>query len=444
MRFNVNRVQIREIAIVGLPALLLVIAAFWLTAQFVQPAPPSTFKITTGSETGAYFALAKRYAEIIGREGITVEVVASKGSVENLARLKDAGAGYAAAFLQGGIVEPVDGETIVSVGRMFYEPLWIFYKMPDDLVGIPELSGLRVAIGPEGSGTRALAEKLLAANGLDKDHVVFLAETGRSAMEALLEGRADAAVYVSSASSPLIQEMLNNANLKLLDNPQAEAYTRKFPYLHRLQLPRGSIDLVRDEPPADLSLLAPTAALVVRRDTHPAIVDLLAQAALEVHGGAGLLERAGEFPMPSDPELPFSEDARRIYTSGVSFLQLYLPFWLANFLERSFIMLLPILAVVLPLIQVVPWLYEMRVRARILYWYGRLTRVEKELDIRKGGDALMRFKSDVEQIDDAVSKLPVPLPYIEQVFDLRANIDMVRQRIAARLAGLPEQTVAVE
>ncbi|MFO1169910.1 MAG: TAXI family TRAP transporter solute-binding subunit [Hyphomicrobiaceae bacterium] len=444
MRFNVNRVQIREIAIVGLPAVLLVIAAFWLTAQFVQPAPPATFRITTGSETGAYFALAKRYAEIIDREGISVEVVASKGSVENLARLKDADAGYAAAFLQGGIVEPADGETIVSVGRMFYEPLWIFYKMPDDLVGIPELSGLRVAIGPEGSGTRALAEKLLAANGLDKDHVVFLAETGRSAMEALLEGRADAAVYVSSASSPLIQEMLNNANLKLLDNPQAEAYTRKFPYLHRLQLPRGSIDLVRDEPPADLSLLAPTAALVVRRDTHPAIVDLLAQAALEVHGGAGLLERAGEFPMPSDPELPFSEDARRIYTSGVSFLQLYLPFWLANFLERSFIMLLPILAVVLPLIQVVPWLYEMRVRARILYWYGRLTRVEKELDIRKGGDALMRFKSDVEQIDDAVSKLPVPLPYIEQVFDLRANIDMVRQRIAARLAGLPEQTVAVE
>lgn len=435
MRLSFDRTQLRELAIVAAPAALIVAGAFWLTAQFMRPAPPASFKITTGGETGAYYAFAERYKEIVERSGIAVEVEASKGSVENLARLKDPASGFSAGFIQGGIVEPADGEAIISLGRMFYEPVWIFHVVPGGLAGLQELKGLRLAIGPERSGTRPLALKLLAANGIGEHQALLREESGRRALEALIAGGVDAAFFVSAPEAPLIQEMLANANLQLLDNPQAEAYTRRLPFLARLTLPKGAIDLVREEPPSDLELVATTAALVVRRDTHPALADLLTQAALEVHGRAGLFNRAGEFPQASDPELPLSEDARRIYGTGAPFLQRYLPFWLANFAERAFIMLVPILTILLPMFQVAPWLYEMRVRARILYWYGQLTKAEKVLGEIGAATGLERHRAEIERIDAAVSKLPVPLPYVEQVYELRANIDTVRQRIAARLSG---------
>jgi TRAP transporter TAXI family solute receptor len=409
--------------------ILIVGIGFVVAYQFVQPAPPSRIVITTGSDSGAYYQFANRYAAILARNGVTLEVKTSAGSLENLARLKSDEAQV--GFVQGGVVEPKadqdeeEDSGLLSLGSMFYEPVWVFYRGDKRLERLTDLRGKRVAIGQEGSGVRQLAQQLLEANEIPVgDHLVPL--SGLRAAEELQQGRIDAAFVIAAEKAPVIQVLLRSPGIKVMNFSQADAYQRRFPFLTKVVFPHGVADLVRDFPPEDVTVLAPTANLIVRDDLHPALQSLLLQAASEVHGKSGFFQKAGEFPSYKDHMVPLSPEAGRYFKSGSPFLQRYLPFWLAVLIDRLFVLLIPIIALLIPLLKVAPAVYNWRVRSKVFRSYGELKFLEDDLrhhfDPAKLGD----YRNRLDALDEEASLLRVPLGFTDLVYTLREHVNLVR------------------
>lgn len=435
MRSTFHRISAREIFLFAFLILALVGGAAALMLRYMQPAPPNRITISTGGDTGAYFAFGKRYGQILEKAGVRLDVRTSAGSLENLARLKDANSGIDAAFLQGGITSAKEAPELLSIGRLFHEPLWIFYRGAETLDRLAQLTDKRLAVGPDGSGTRHLVVQLLAPSGVTHASATFLPLSGAAAIAALKEGGVDVVFLVAAVEAPQVQTLLRDPDVRIMSLLQAEAYTRLFPYLTRLVLPQGVVDLVKNVPPADVALLAPSAVLVVRQEMHPALTSLLAQAASEVHQAPSLFAKASEFPKTADPEFPVADSALRFYKNGAPFLQRYLPFWLANFVERMIVLGLPLATIAIPLFKVVPGLYKWRVRQRMLRWYAALKAVESRLDAQPSPGQIAQLTADVELIEDEVNDSPVPLGFSEQFYNLRSHIDLVRQRLQSRGAA---------
>lgn len=419
----------RELLLIGLPSLLVIVGAFAFAYQFVQPAPPKKIAITTGSEGGAYYAFGKRYAAELAKDGVTLEVRPSSGSVANAEMLKTGDAGVQLALMQGGIANEKMLPDVVSLGRLFLEPIWVFYRGDKRIDRLTGLAGMRIAIGPEGSGTRKLASTLLARNGITEAQATLLPVGGQAAADALKANQADAIFLVFAPEAPVVQSLLRMPGIHLMSFAQADAYTRIFPYLSKVTLPQGVIDLVDNIPAEDTSLLAAQAALVARRDLHPALVALMVEAAQDAHSASTVLQKAGEFPKPLDPEFDMSDDAQRFYKSGPSLLQRHLPFWLANFLQRMIIMLLPIATILVPAAKILPKVWQWRIRRRMLRWYDRLKSLESRVAVDRSVDKLEGYRSEIDHIEAAVHRIPVPFGFSDQLYELRAAVDLVRQRI---------------
>ena len=408
---------------------LIVGVGFVVAYQFVQPAPPKRIVITTGGESGAYYQFAQRYAAILARDGIALEVRASAGSLENLDRLKADEAQV--GFVQGGVMPPKedpdaeDDSGLLSLGSVFYEPVWVFYRGERDLTRLTDLRGKRIAIGQEGSGVRQLAQQLLAANEIPAgDHLVPL--SGLKAAEELQQGRIDAAFIIAAENAPVVQVLLRSPGIKLMSFAQAGAYQRRFPFLTKLTFPHGVADLVRDFPPDDIKVLAPTANLIVRDDLHPALQSLLLQAASEVHGKSGFFQDQGEFPAYKDQLLPLSPDAARYYKSGPSFLQRYLPFWLAVLVDRLIVLLVPIFALLIPLLKVAPAIYNWRVRSKVFRCYGELKFLEDDLKNHFDPARLGDYRLRLDALEEEAVQLHVPLGFTDLVYTLREHVNLVR------------------
>ena len=408
---------------------LIVGIGFVVAFQFVEPAPPKRIVITTGGEAGAYYQFAQRYAAILAKNGITLEVKSSAGSLENLARLQSDEAQV--GFVQGGVMPPKedpdaeDDSGLLSLGSLFYEPVWVFYRGERDLTRLTDLRGKRIAIGQEGSGVRQLAQQLLAANEIEAgEHLVPL--SGLTAAEELQQGRIDAAFIIASESAPVVQVLLRSPGIRLMSFAQSGAYQRRFPFLTKLTFPQGVADLVRDFPPNDIKVLAPTANLIVRDDLHPALQSLLLQAASEVHGKSGFFQDQGEFPSYKDQMLPLSPDAARYFKSGPSFLQRYLPFWLAVLVDRLIVLLLPVVALLIPLLKVAPAIYTWRVRSKVFRCYGELKFLEDDLKNHFDRARLAEYRSRLDALEDEAVQLHVPLGFTDLVYTLREHVNLVR------------------
>lgn len=434
-RIQIRRLSIRELLVFAVPSLLLVLGSFWVASKFIKPAPPDRIVISTGGEGGAYYGFAKRYAEILARDGVTLEVRTSAGSVENLKRLQDPAGDVEVAFVQGGIkpeAAPEDAPALVKLAAVAYEPLWVFVRGKATIDHLTQLKGKRIAVGPEGSGTRALVAALLVANGLDASPTTLLPSSGQAAADALTKGEADAAFFVAAPESPVVKALLQRKDVQLANFATAEAYVRRFPFLTHLTLPRSSISFTESIPPRDIALLSPTARLIARDDAHPALLYLILQAASEVHREAGLFQRAGEFPVLRPGDFELSKEAERYFKQGVPFLQRVFPFWLANLIERLWVLILPVIAIVVPLVKLVPPIYAWRVKSKFFRRYGELRYIEAEVDRDPSPDALRAMLERVAKLDEEVRALGVPLAYSELLFTFRSHVDMVRAKIAAR------------
>ena len=426
----------RDIGLVALPSLLLVAAAFWLAAQFIKPAPPDRLIISTGGEGGAYQRFAARYKDALAPYGIELVEKPSAGATENLARLRDGEFEVDAAFIQGGTARPVEDDELVSLGDVYYEPLWVFYRDvavrgSDKLL---DLRGKRVAVGGVGSGTHHLAMELLAANGIDAGNTKLIQEGGLDLVERLQKNELDAVFVVGPTQSSLVWSLLYTPGVRLMSLAHAEAYTRRFPYLAHLVLPRGAIDLTQDIPPHDVQLVSPMASLLAREDTHPALIDLLMQAAAEVHGAPGVFQKPGEFPRAGHSQFPLSKEAERFYKSGKPFLQRYLPFWAATLIDRMVVMLVPLLAVLIPLFKFAPQLYGWRVRSRIYRRYGELKFLENEINEEPDRHSRAEWLQKLDAIEADASSIRTPLAFSDMLYTLRGHIDLVRDMILRRTA----------
>ena len=417
------------------PFLMLAIAMVTLAYVLLDPNPPRRVTLATGVPQGAYAEFGQRYAERLRRHGIDVELRNTQGAAENLALLHDTGSGVDIAFVQGGAVDAADSEPLQSLGSMFYEPVWLFYRVDSAkkklrrprLDNLAQLQGWTLNIGAPGSGVPQLATQLLDANRIDAATIGLSQQPVTPAVIELLEGRLDALVLASAPESAMVQMLLQTPGIALFDFAQAEAYTRRFGFLSSVTLPRGVVDLARDLPAADVRMVAPTATLVARPGLHPALTQLFVQAARDVHGGSGWFQRKGDFPNARSSERELANEAERFYRNGVPWLQRYLPFWLSNLIDRMWLALLSIVAVLLPLSRVVPPLVELRIRSRVFRWYAKLRQIEDGVGERPAGELL----AALDDIESKASGVQVPLSYADELYALKGHIQMVRRRVQA-------------
>lgn len=429
----------RDLLVTAGPFLLIALLLLVLAYFALDPTPPKKVVLATGPEQGAYAEFGKRYAAALKQRGIEVQLRTTAGAAENLRLLLDPASGVDLAFVQGGAGErarsQAEADALLSLGSLFYEPVWLFYREESaqrqlkapTLGNINQLSGWKLNIGARGSGSANIVRKMLEANHVDAATMTLSRLEPTPAVMALLAGEIDALVFASAPESLLVQMLLQTPGIRLFDFAQAEAYSRRFPFMSPVILPRGVVDLARDMPPADVRLVAPTAALASQRDTHPALIQLFVQAAHAVHSEAGWFQRKGEFPSAKNTEWPLSKEAERFFRAGPPLLQQHLPFWLANLIDRMWVALVSIIAILIPLSRVVPPLYEFRVRSRIFRWYGQLRAVEDGQGEKPSGELMQ----ELDRIEARVGNITVPLSYADELYALRSHINLVRRRLQA-------------
>jgi uncharacterized protein len=423
----------RDFLKVYLPIAILIIAGFVVASRFVNPAPPRYVRIASGSAQGAYAESAKQYRHILARDGITLEVVTTSGSLENLKLLLAPTGGVEVAFLQGGTSAP-ETPGLLSLGSVFFEPLWVFVRKPVPGRYLGDLAGRRLAVGVEGSGTRALALQLLQATGVpDGPNLVTVG--GDEAVQALLRGTVDAAFFVTARPQPQLDPLLRSKRVRLMSVPQADAFVQRFRFLSKVVLSEGGLDLSAKIPTKDVTLLAPAASLVVRGDLHPAIIDRIIEAATEVHGAGHLFADPGRFPSPRFVDIPLSPDAERYLRSGPSFFRRHLPFWAATFVERFMVLLIPAVTLMFPLLRFAPPVYGWQVRRRIYRWYGRLRDLEQQALAATTDAERVDILRQLKRVEDDVGDIHVPLGYAESHYHLRTHIQFMRHAIARDEGG---------
>jgi TRAP transporter TAXI family solute receptor len=431
--FNITRISWRDLALTVGPFVVLLAVAFWIASRFVHPAPPDTITISSGPQGSGYALAAERYRKILARQGVTLKVLPSQGSLENLKRLADPKAPVDIGFVQGGLAGQAEAGELYSLGSIFYTPVYIFYRAPKPIARLSELAGRRVSTGREGSGTHVLATALLKANGIDgkADATRLVNLEGTAAEDALQAKQVDAVFLMGdSAAFANVRELLHTEGVRLFDFQQADAYVLRFRYLSKLQVPAGALDLGRNLPAATLTLVAPTVELVARSDLHPALSDMLIEAAHEVHGRAGLFQKAGEFPAPLEHEYRISDDASRYYKSGKTFAYRHLPFWLASLVDRIVVVLLPLAVLLIPGLKIVPLLYRWRVNQRIYRRYAELMALERAAFSKTTPQERTDLLRRLDKIEEQVIKLKVPGSFAEQGYILRQHIGFVRARLA--------------
>ncbi len=422
--------SLRDLAVSAGPFIVLAITLLALAYWWLDPNPPRRVTLATGPAQSAYEEFGKRYARILAKEGITVVLMPSEGSAANLQLLREGKADL--GFVQGGTsaTDLASDAPLESLGSLFLEPVWLFYReaaAPQSVLSsLTQLQGLRVNVGTPGSGVPNLMDKLLESNHIGSNTLKISQLEQTPATVALLGGELDAIVFASAPESLMVQMLLQTPGVKLMDFAQSEAYSRRFAFLSPAVLPRGVVDLAANVPPQDVHLVAPTTTLLTRTGTHPALLQLFALAGNEIHGGAGWFKRTREYPNLANNELPISAEAARSIKNDKPFLQRYLNFWVANLVERMWLVMGLIIAVLLPLSRIVPPLYEFRVRSRIFRWYGQLRNIENRAEDGQDRTPLIE---ELDEMDSRAAKISVPLSYTDELYALRNNIQLVRKKL---------------
>jgi TRAP-type uncharacterized transport system substrate-binding protein len=412
-------------------ALLLCVAltGAWLLVGTI----PRHIVLASGLQDGLYHQYAQRYKEILAREGVTVEERLTGGAEDNEQLLHNPKSGVDVAFMHGGIVRPQEYGNLTMLMTLYYEPLWIFYRGPATLAQVDELRGKQVAIAA-GERDRAFVDPLLAANDITYSNTRLSPLVNLEALHALQRGEIDAALFIGQVPFPAVWEALHDPSLKLISLERADAYPRRFPYITKLTLPAGTVDLALRIPAEEVKLIGTKAMLVARDDLSPAITNLLLDAAHELHSQQGYFAGVGEFPNTAAVDLPVSADASRHLRFGPSFLHRNFPFFVATYLERLVVLLVPLLVIVVPLINLLPQLFRWRVRSRIYRLYGELKLLEREIDSGTGTLPIEQWLARLDRIEQAAARMGTPASYASEAYTLREHIALVRRNLPLKAA----------
>jgi TRAP transporter TAXI family solute receptor len=418
----------------GLLALIIVVG-FTVTYQFVGAPPPNVLRIATGAKNGAYYAFAQEYARLLAADGISLEVVSTAGTVENLELLRSGQASL--ALIQGGSATSEDQERLQSLGSLFLEPVWVFTRKQKLIKRFSELKRNRVAVGAAGSGTNLLAMQLLSAAGITAANATLVRGDSAQAMAWLSQGTIDAAFFVASPAAPLIRDLLERPNIELLNFDRAPAYGRLFRFLTPVTLHEGVISLDRGVPSHDTSLIAVAANLAARKDLNASLVPALLAAVTRVHESGGVLEQKRQFPSVDFLDLPLNEDARRYITNGPSLLFRWLPYGWAVFLDRVKILFLPFLALMIPLFRIAPPLYNWRIRSKIYRWYTTLREIDSSIQNEQALDT-ESILTRLRELEHEVASVSVPLSYAGELYHLRLHIAFLQEEVEKRAGPRPQ------
>ncbi|MAK60982.1 MAG: TRAP transporter substrate-binding protein [Ponticaulis sp.] len=416
----------KTIGLYGLIALVVLVVSIILF-RVIAPPPPKTIRFASGSVGGAYSLTAEKYRELVKEESITLEIFESTGSGDNLEMLRSGEVD--AAIVQGGVALPADSETLRSLGAVFYEPLWVFYRgdvqlSDTSLEDLRAFDDLRIAAGTETSGTRSLANQMLEQNGVEAN---LLPLSGPDGAEALLSGDVDVLVTVTAPTAPFIRQLLANPSISVLNFERALAYERRTPYLKQVIFPEGGLDLENNLPSDPIELIAPVAQVVVREDLHPAVQALLLEVMVDVHRSGTLLSEPGVFPTPNRADLPVADEATRYYENGPTFLRRYFPFGVANFLERAWVLLIPMVTLLIPLVRAGPPIYRWRTRRKIYVWYRELKTLEARGRGAKNDHVRDEVIRELRTLQAEVGRVEVPESYTDELYRLRSHILFVSQ-----------------
>ena len=422
-------------------SLLLALTIFW----FFHSAPPTTITITSGPPGSTFETNAEQYCAILARQGVKLKILPSQGSAENLERLNDRSQRVDVGFVEVSSSVIVTNSSLMSLGSISYQPLLIFYRATNSMNYLSGLGGKRLAIGPAGSGTRSLAMTLLQLNGVGtNDTTTLLDLDAAAAADALLKGTVDAVFLMGDSASPqIMRRLLLAPGIRIYSFAQADGYTRRITYLDKLEVPMGAIDFGKNIPAQDLYLIGPTVEILARPNLHPALSDLLLQAAREANGTAKLFQRKGEFPAPLEYDYPISPDANRFYSTGKKFLYRWLPsFWLASLVNRVLVSFVPLLIVSIPLLRALPALYKWRVRMLIYRRYRALLTLEHEVvDQKMSPERRRELIARLDDVEQVVYKMKVPASFADQFYNLRGHIGFVRGKLGDESPPPPEPCI---
>jgi uncharacterized protein len=426
---KINQALTKELIHRLIPIVLLVLATIVIAYQLIDAAPPKKIVISMSNQAVNDKAYASIYQALLKNDGITLEMRETSGDIENIALLKDPHSGVDLAFVQDGITRSEGAGSLQSLGSLYYEPVWVLCRCDSSIEHLDKFKGKRIAIGKQGEGANLLAVKLLEESGLNKGNTNLLNIGGEASVEALMNQSVDAAILVDSINSTLVKKALTHKGIRLVDLDDAEAYTKHFSYLHRLNLPEGTIDIKRNIPPSNIKLVSPTVTLIAREDLHPAITYLMMKVITQVHHGEGLLNANNEFPSIKTSEVTPSSQALNFYKSGTPFLDQYLPFWAATLVSRTAIVLIPLLAILIPLMRLIPAAYNWFLKFRLFKYYGELRFLELQIKQEVDIEDWSFFDKKLDDIEDRVGGMKLPISFSQYIYELRINIDFVRSQL---------------
>jgi TRAP-type uncharacterized transport system substrate-binding protein len=425
----------------GFAAAIAIVSIVSLILIYFIPAPPSKVTMATAFKGSSFEYYGRQYREIFARSNVDLELRPTSGSGENMKLLQDPRSGVQFSLMVSGISDGKHAPGLLSLGTVYNNPYWIFYSSNEPFDRLSQLIGKRIAVGPEGSATRASAEQILGKGGVNYETATFLPFAGTEAVAAMNDGKVDAVWIIGAPDATAVKSLLQNPNFRIMSFPTAEAFTRIFPDLARMVLPQGVIDIFRNIPPNDVQLIGSTTKVLVRSDLHPEIVQLLLQTMVEAHGGSNIFQRIGEFPNGTDLEYPVAPAATDFYKSGPSFLQRHLPLWLSVHAQRAIAVLVAAIALGLPMFRFLPAAYNWLTRRRLFYWYAQLKALEASFDADPTGKHLAQKQAEIERIEEAVSHIRFPLTFSDQLYNLRSHIDIVRRKVASHV-NAPGQIAA--
>ena len=422
----------------GILLLMFCVGLVSVALIYFFPAPPTTITIAAGPKGSAYERIAERYRDLLARSGVTLEIRSTTGSMDNLNLLQDSKADVQLALVQGGVSNGKKEPDVMSLGRVDYHVVWIFSRATDHFDDLTQIKDRNISV--DSDTTQIIVEKILAANGVMADHKTLQSLSGAAAAKALHDGSVDVIFLSLAAEEPVIRDLLDDGSVRPLSLQRADALIRIFPFLVKLTLPQGVTDLSHNMPSNDVTLVATTNSLLVRKDLHPSTINLLAQILAEVHGEAGLFQKFGELPTQMDGEYPMSKDAIEFYKFGPPMMDNYVPGWISVHLHRLIALLAAVGAIVLPIYSLAPGLWRSFIEFRLGATYRRLREIEASLHVDSDALEVETLDHELAALDRKLSIFGIPTGNSDLYFSIKEHLRFVHDRVNARRAELGKVT----